>query len=690
MASPQDAVSPPAIDDLSITITPLELTQQPEGAYGGSPFVYTMTRIGDTSGARLVYWHAYGSGDHPTDASDLAVSGGAVSFAPGETSKTITALSWGDFDIEADEGFTVTPYDPASGLDYGVSASGTILNDDTRIAITAVTPALREGSVDGEGAEFLFEVTRRGDLSKAHGIAWTVGFGGGADVFDLAGGVLPTVPSGVVVFEPGETSKTIAIKIAPDTVIEADESFEVRLSNEVGLTDGHTVATATILNDDAAVELRRLSYGEDEGNGGTTAFTFELILSGDTSESRTFSWTVTKAWESLGTYSADAADFAGGVFPGGTVAFAPGETRKTFTVLAAGDTTAETNEDFMVQLGELPPGVTSTWNTAWNFIRNDDPLPVVVHDDAYVTTEGHWVSMSWLQTPNAPGVLGNDIGATAVALGSGPRHGTVTLDANGLFTYKPDAGFRGIDSFTYTAVGPDGYDDGRVTIHVVPVIGSPVTTLDLLALTPEEQVAATYVAFMGRAADADGLAFWIDQFHIGLPTQGTKVLLGNIASSFAISDEAKGLYSFLANPGSASDGAIGSFLEGVYKNLFNRSTDEAGLAYWTGQIRQKLAVGEFVGSVLIDIMGGTQDRPSGLVQDGNLVISVTGPSDLDTLMGKVAVSLEFVRAQQEHGMAWSGPVDVAAATELLKSVSASEGSILVGIKHGDDYVAVHG
>lgn len=539
--SQQDAVSPAATDDLSITITALESSHQPEGAYGGSPFLYTMTRSGDTSEARLVYWRAYGSGEHPADGSDLAVSSGAVSFAPGETSKTIRALSWGDINIEPDEGFTVTAYDPASSLDYGISASGTILNDDTRIAITTLMPWLREGSVDGEGAEFLFEVTRWGDLSKAHGVAWTVGLDG-ADYFDFVDGVRFSGPSGVAAFEPGETSKTIAIRIAPDAVMEPDEAFEVRLSNEVGLTDGHTVATATILNDEATIELHRLTYGEDEGDRGTTAFTFELILSGDIAVPRTFSWAATKAWEGLGVYSADAADFAGGVFPSGTVTFAPGDTRKTFTVLASGDTSSETNEDFIVQLGDLPSGVTSTSDIAWNFIRNDDPLPVVVHDDAYVTTEGHWVSLSQFQVQvngqATPGVLGNDIGATAVVLGLGPRHGTVTLDANGLFTYKPDASFHGTDSFTYTAVGPDGHDDGRVTIHVVPVIKSQITTLNLLALTPEEQIAVTYVAFMGRAADAEGFAFWLDQFHAGLSTQETKALFGNIASSFAISDEA--------------------------------------------------------------------------------------------------------------------------------------------------------
>jgi titin len=60
----------------------------------------------------------------------------------------------------------------------------------------------------------------------------------------------------------------------------------------------------------------------------------------------------------------------------------------------------------------------------------------------------------------ASGVLASDISAngqllTAV-LASGPAHGTVSLRADGSFTYTPAANFVGTDSFTYQAKGSDG------------------------------------------------------------------------------------------------------------------------------------------------------------------------------------------------------------------------------------------
>lgn len=48
-------------------------------------------------------------------------------------------------------------------------------------------------------------------------------------------------------------------------------------------------------------------------------------------------------------------------------------------------------------------------------------------------------------------VLRNDHGATAVARTTTPSHGSVSMNADGTFTYTPSAGFHGTDSFTYTA-----------------------------------------------------------------------------------------------------------------------------------------------------------------------------------------------------------------------------------------------
>src|SRR5207244_1086648 len=86
-------------------------------------------------------------------------------------------------------------------------------------------------------------------------------------------------------------------------------------------------------------------------------------------------------------------------------------------------------------------------------------------------------------TVAATGVLANDTDIdgnplTAV-LNSGPANGSVALNANGSFTYTPNANFNGTDSFTYKA--NDGTTDGNtatVTLTVTAVNDAPSATAD--------------------------------------------------------------------------------------------------------------------------------------------------------------------------------------------------------------------
>ncbi len=87
----------------------------------------------------------------------------------------------------------------------------------------------------------------------------------------------------------------------------------------------------------------------------------------------------------------------------------------------------------------------------------------VAADDAYSATID-----TALNVP-APGVLTNDTDAdsnplTAVKV-SDPANGALTLNADGSFTYTPNAGFTGSDSFSYTA--NDGtVDSASATVTV--------------------------------------------------------------------------------------------------------------------------------------------------------------------------------------------------------------------------------
>ena len=77
-------------------------------------------------------------------------------------------------------------------------------------------------------------------------------------------------------------------------------------------------------------------------------------------------------------------------------------------------------------------------------------------------------------------MLANDTGVpapTAVKVAD-PAHGTVTLNADGSFTYTPTGGFVGVDTFTYSASNSAGVSPATtVTITV------SAATLSSLAVT---------------------------------------------------------------------------------------------------------------------------------------------------------------------------------------------------------------
>jgi len=86
----------------------------------------------------------------------------------------------------------------------------------------------------------------------------------------------------------------------------------------------------------------------------------------------------------------------------------------------------------------------------------------------------------------AQGVLSNDGDvdgdALSAALVSGPANGTLALSANGSFTYTPNGGYTGADSFTYRA--NDGTADGNIATVNLTIGDPPPTILSLVATAP--------------------------------------------------------------------------------------------------------------------------------------------------------------------------------------------------------------
>ena len=122
--------------------------------------------------------------------------------------------------------------------------------------------------------------------------------------------------------------------------------------------------------------------------------------------------------------------------------------------------------------------------TATVTITVADVAPAAAGDTA-ATTANHAVS------GNLAGDAASSVGLPLTfAKASDPAHGSVTLNADGSYTYTPAANFTGADSFTYTVSdGHGGTATATVTITVADV--APTATGDTAATTANHAVAGS-------------------------------------------------------------------------------------------------------------------------------------------------------------------------------------------------------
>ncbi len=158
--------------------------------------------------------------------------------------------------------------------------------------------------------------------------------------------------------------------------------------------------------------------------------------------------------------------------------------------------------------------------------------PPVAANDSYTTAQD-----TPLNVPS-PGVLLNDSDPdgdplTAV-LASGPASGTLTLNANGSFTYTPSAGFSGTDTFTYTAFdGLFSSNVATVTISVTPVSRPTTTVVTGLSNPSAYGQPVAFTAIVAASGSGSGVPTGSVQFEVDGSAFGAPVPLtaGSVTSA---------------------------------------------------------------------------------------------------------------------------------------------------------------
>lgn len=166
-----------------------------------------------------------------------------------------------------------------------------------------------------------------------------------------------------------------------------------------------------------------------------------------------------------------------------------------------------------------------------------------------------------------------------------------------------------------------------------------------MAVTLEE-VTKLYVATFNRAPDAAGIDYWVNS---GMPIE-------DIAQSFFDQSETQILY--------PSETSNATFVNSVYRNLFNRDAEQAGLDYWMNELDSgRVAKQNFI----LAAINGALDTEISL--------------DSTILTNKQTVGLDFVA---------KGLESVDFARSVMKNVDATTNSVQSAIEMIDKVVAPTG
>jgi hypothetical protein len=458
--------------------------QVAEGNNGSAALVFTVERLGGSTGTATVdFSTAYGSAG--SDDVSGALPAGTLTFAQGETSRTVTISVSGDALFEADETITLSLANATGAAIADGEATGTIRNDDT--APATVQPWINEFHYDDAGAD-------TGEFVEIAGPAGLDLTGYSIVLYNGSGGAplgSPIALSGIIANQQngfGAVSVPIVglqngapdglALVGPEGVIEF-LSYEGSFAAVGGPADGMTSTDVGVaeVGDAEGTSIGRVGSGNEASD-----FIFALITDdtpgavnlgqsftapvpqlsvtdisfseGDTG-SKTVEFTVARDGAG-GAFSVDFTTADGTAAAGvdyqstaGTLTFEAGQTTATVSVTVLGDTQAESDETFFLNLSNPTGGARLSDPQGQAAIINDDDLPPSVSigdasveegDDGQVLatftvtrTGGDTPFSIAFQTTAGTATSGTDFEATSGTLdfAAGQTSATITVAVNG-------------------------------------------------------------------------------------------------------------------------------------------------------------------------------------------------------------------------------------------------------------------
>ena len=393
-----------------------------EGTGAATDLTFTVSLSAVSARQVTVDYADAGTGTATSGQDYTAIPSGTLTFAPGDTSETVTVSVIGDTRDEDSETVAVTLSGARGATIATATASGTITDDDAAPTLSIDSPAVAEG--DSGITNLVFTVSLSAVSGKEIGADYADAGTGTA----TSGTDYTAVSGGTVVIAAGQSSGTITVAVTGDRTDESNETIDLRLSSPRNATIAAAAGTGTIRDDDGPprVTLLLSPYSVSE-NGGRSTVTARLT------HASTEATTVTVSF-AAGT-NTQAAHYT---TTGSTLTIAAGATTSTGTVRIQGvnDTADNSNRSVIVSgTASNSRGATNPENVTLTIVDDDgDPKwtidsPRVIEGDSGGTNMYFSVRLSPAST-NIESVSFGETGTGTATRGTDydrPSSGSVTL-----------------------------------------------------------------------------------------------------------------------------------------------------------------------------------------------------------------------------------------------------------------------
>ncbi|HEY0073452.1 MAG TPA: Calx-beta domain-containing protein [Abditibacteriaceae bacterium] len=318
----EDDDASPAVSINGISVT--------EGNGGSANATFTVTLSKVSAQTIQVSATTYnGSARAPQDYGTTSVR---LIFLPGERTKTFSVPVQGDTLNEPTELFYVVLSAPVNAVIGNGRGRGVIVDNDEMPRVSIEDTAIEEGTTQGtSGAQRLaiFKLRLSAPSGRVVKVLYVTENNSALRDRDYI------ATAGVVAFNAGSTTAYVRVPIVGDTLDEANENFFMIVSPQSGALQQVSRAVGTIIDDDRLPSLSIADAAISEGDLGSRDLTFTVTLSRASGQNILVNYaTANGTARSTSDYTAS----------NGTLAFAPGETTKTFSVSIRGDAIVEADE----------------------------------------------------------------------------------------------------------------------------------------------------------------------------------------------------------------------------------------------------------------------------------------------------------------------------------------------------------